>query len=243
MHAYMLSIVAVPARQPSRCEQVLVAISLLTATTAPSNCTALTRSRQPSSAALPVPAVSPCIAVCSTAAPVRSIRECSRVSAAASMSGWVSAKTGARRFISSTKSSCSAAICVGAGAGGGTGPGGRGRCVSIFLDKSRRHIGKDQSKRPPKRTPRPPHRRCGHSLPPPLAAQPARCQRFPPRPHAAPPRRSLPWWCPPARQRAAPASAPPTARPERRTATGPSLSQRAENSHAHTTEAAGRQNE
>eukprot|EP01047_Picozoa_sp_COSAG01_P010244 COSAG01_NODE_431_length_17124_cov_26.577386_7_plen_233_part_00 len=35
---------------------------------------------------------------------------------------------------------------------------GRGRCVSIFLDKNRRYIGKSQSKRPPKRTQRPPHR-------------------------------------------------------------------------------------
>jgi hypothetical protein len=31
------------------------------------------------------------------------------------------------------------------------------RCVSIFRDKNRRHIGKSQSKRPPKRTQRPPH--------------------------------------------------------------------------------------
>eukprot|EP01047_Picozoa_sp_COSAG01_P074873 COSAG01_NODE_12651_length_1704_cov_1.047352_1_plen_144_part_10 len=29
----------------------------------------------------------------------------------------------------------------------------RGRCVSIFLDKNRRYIGKSQPKRPPKRTP------------------------------------------------------------------------------------------
>jgi hypothetical protein len=35
---------------------------------------------------------------------------------------------------------------------------GRGRCVSIFLDKDRRYIGKYQSKLPPKRTQRPPHR-------------------------------------------------------------------------------------
>jgi hypothetical protein len=35
---------------------------------------------------------------------------------------------------------------------------GRGRCVSIFLDKNRRYIGKYQSKLPPKRTQRPPHR-------------------------------------------------------------------------------------
>jgi hypothetical protein len=34
---------------------------------------------------------------------------------------------------------------------------GRGRCVSIFLGKNRRHIGKSQSRRPPKRTQRPPH--------------------------------------------------------------------------------------
>jgi hypothetical protein len=30
-------------------------------------------------------------------------------------------------------------------------PAGRGRCVSIFLDKNRRHIGKSQSKRPPQK--------------------------------------------------------------------------------------------
>jgi hypothetical protein len=35
---------------------------------------------------------------------------------------------------------------------------GRGRCASIFLDKNGRHIGKSQSKRPTKRTQRPPHR-------------------------------------------------------------------------------------
>jgi hypothetical protein len=29
---------------------------------------------------------------------------------------------------------------------------GHGRCVSIFLDKNRRHVGKSRSKRPPKRT-------------------------------------------------------------------------------------------
>jgi hypothetical protein len=34
---------------------------------------------------------------------------------------------------------------------------GRGRCASIFLDKNGRHIGKSQSKRPTKRTQRPPH--------------------------------------------------------------------------------------
>jgi hypothetical protein len=34
----------------------------------------------------------------------------------------------------------------------------RVRCVSIFLDKNRRYIGKYQSKRPPKRTQRTPHR-------------------------------------------------------------------------------------
>jgi hypothetical protein len=33
----------------------------------------------------------------------------------------------------------------------------RGHCVSIFLDKNRRYIGKSQSKRPPKRTQRTPH--------------------------------------------------------------------------------------
>jgi hypothetical protein len=37
---------------------------------------------------------------------------------------------------------------------------GRGGCVSIFLDKNRRYIGKSQSKRPLKRTQRTPHR--GH---------------------------------------------------------------------------------
>jgi hypothetical protein len=36
----------------------------------------------------------------------------------------------------------------------------RGRCVSIFLDKNRRYIGKSQSKRPPERTQRTPHRCC-----------------------------------------------------------------------------------
>eukprot|EP01049_Picozoa_sp_SAG25_P012258 SAG25_NODE_1630_length_2648_cov_6.231463_1_plen_192_part_00 len=54
---------------------------------------------------------------------------------------------------------------------------GRGRCVSIFLDKNRRYIGKSQSERPPERTQRPPHqtaqassmcgepsRRCSSSL-------------------------------------------------------------------------------
>jgi hypothetical protein len=35
---------------------------------------------------------------------------------------------------------------------------GRGRCVSIFLGKNRRHICTSQSKPPPKRTQRPPHR-------------------------------------------------------------------------------------
>jgi hypothetical protein len=35
---------------------------------------------------------------------------------------------------------------------------GRGHCVSILRDKNRRYIGKSQSKRPPKRTQRPPHR-------------------------------------------------------------------------------------
>jgi hypothetical protein len=34
---------------------------------------------------------------------------------------------------------------------------GRVRCVSIFLDKNRRYIGKSQPKRPPKRTQRTPH--------------------------------------------------------------------------------------
>ena len=34
----------------------------------------------------------------------------------------------------------------------------RVRCVSIFLDQNRRYIGKSQSKRPPKRTKRTPHR-------------------------------------------------------------------------------------
>jgi hypothetical protein len=43
------------------------------------------------------------------------------------------------------------------------------RCVSIFLDKNRHHIGKSQSKRPPKRTQRPPH---PASAPPPSAAHP-----------------------------------------------------------------------
>jgi hypothetical protein len=37
-------------------------------------------------------------------------------------------------------------------------PPGRGRCVSRFLDKNRRCVGKSQSTRPPTRTPRPPHR-------------------------------------------------------------------------------------
>jgi hypothetical protein len=36
-------------------------------------------------------------------------------------------------------------------------PPGRRRCVSIFLDKNRRRMGKSQSKRPPKSTQRPPH--------------------------------------------------------------------------------------
>jgi hypothetical protein len=36
----------------------------------------------------------------------------------------------------------------------------RVRCVSIFLDKNRRDIGKSQSKRPPKRTQRTPHPSC-----------------------------------------------------------------------------------
>jgi hypothetical protein len=35
----------------------------------------------------------------------------------------------------------------------------RARCVSIFLDKNRRHIGKSQPKRPPQRTQRTPHQR------------------------------------------------------------------------------------
>eukprot|EP01047_Picozoa_sp_COSAG01_P082855 COSAG01_NODE_17095_length_1179_cov_1.221296_2_plen_169_part_00 len=37
-------------------------------------------------------------------------------------------------------------------------PSDRVRCVLIFLDKNRRCIGKSQSKRPPKRTQRTPHR-------------------------------------------------------------------------------------
>jgi hypothetical protein len=36
-------------------------------------------------------------------------------------------------------------------------PPTRVRCVSIFLDKNRRYIGKSQSKRPPQRTQRTPH--------------------------------------------------------------------------------------
>jgi hypothetical protein len=36
-------------------------------------------------------------------------------------------------------------------------PPAPGRCVSIFLDQNRCHIGKSQSKKPPKRTQRPPH--------------------------------------------------------------------------------------
>jgi hypothetical protein len=36
-------------------------------------------------------------------------------------------------------------------------PPGHGRCVSIFLGKSRCHIGRSQSKQPPKRAQRPPH--------------------------------------------------------------------------------------
>eukprot|EP01047_Picozoa_sp_COSAG01_P031639 COSAG01_NODE_2253_length_8073_cov_14.930524_5_plen_188_part_00 len=38
------------------------------------------------------------------------------------------------------------------------GPSTRVRCVSIFLDGNRRYIGKSQTKRPPKRTRRTPHR-------------------------------------------------------------------------------------
>ena len=34
---------------------------------------------------------------------------------------------------------------------------GRGRCVSMFLDKNKRYIGKSQLRRPHKRTQRPPH--------------------------------------------------------------------------------------
>ena len=41
----------------------------------------------------------------------------------------------------------------------GGGRAGRGRCVSIFLDRNRRYVGKSQPKRPPKRTQRPPHLR------------------------------------------------------------------------------------
>jgi hypothetical protein len=42
---------------------------------------------------------------------------------------------------------------------GGGGPAPRVRCVSmLLLDKNRRYIGKSQSKRPPTRTQRPPHR-------------------------------------------------------------------------------------
>jgi hypothetical protein len=53
---------------------------------------------------------------------------------------------------------------------------GRGRCVSIFLDKSRRHIAKSQSKRPPKRTQRPPHRASRWSAPSCAARTRARVQ-------------------------------------------------------------------
>jgi hypothetical protein len=49
-------------------------------------------------------------------------------------------------------------------------PPGRGRCVSIFLDKNRRYIGKPQSKWPPERTPRPPHPAASSSLEPSAAA-------------------------------------------------------------------------
>eukprot|EP01047_Picozoa_sp_COSAG01_P108796 COSAG01_NODE_37702_length_500_cov_0.411471_1_plen_99_part_10 len=42
-------------------------------------------------------------------------------------------------------------------------PPGRGRCVSMFLDRNRRHIGESQPERPPKQTQRPPHRPCSMS--------------------------------------------------------------------------------
>jgi hypothetical protein len=55
-------------------------------------------------------------------------------------------------------------------------PPGPGRCVPIFLDKNRRYIGKSQSKRPPKTTQRPPHRRVGHQSRP---SQPRRAREQP----------------------------------------------------------------
>jgi hypothetical protein len=45
------------------------------------------------------------------------------------------------------------------GSSGTTPTAGRGRCASIFLGQTGRHLGKSQSTQPPQRTPGPPHRR------------------------------------------------------------------------------------
>jgi hypothetical protein len=49
----------------------------------------------------------------------------------------------------------------------------RRRCVSIFLDKNRRYTGKSQSKQPPKRTQRTPHRAASGRPPRARAGPPA----------------------------------------------------------------------
>jgi hypothetical protein len=57
----------------------------------------------------------------------------------------------------------------------------RVRCVSIFLDKNRRYIGKSQSKRPPKRTQRTPHQPAPATRAPDRGARSAAACRHHPR--------------------------------------------------------------
>jgi hypothetical protein len=78
------------------------------------------------------------------------------------------------------------------------GASGHGQCVSISLDKNRRHIGQSQSTRPPKRTQRPPHPRREQHRPPehhhrrlsaathPVAQPPAQTNKATRTPHAPP---------------------------------------------------------
>jgi hypothetical protein len=91
---------------------------------------------------------------------------------------WVGLCSAREVLVAEELARCEARVDGEAGAAGvGAAPRPtRVRCVSILLDKNRRYIGKSQSKRPPKRTQRTPHRACASWL----ASEPlSRCPASP----------------------------------------------------------------
>jgi hypothetical protein len=100
-----------------------------------------------------------------TRSPSGATRPCRRRPAAARRTSHKKPGSGAEtsrprsRSPAARRTKCVRCVPSPAPAGGSGARPGRGRCVSIFVDKNRRHLGKSQSRLPPTRTRRPPHRR------------------------------------------------------------------------------------